>query len=62
MNHKIELKVNGRIIALNPFVRRIISNVVLGAVQSLDKIPEPRKKIVITLQPENKSARSPKAK
>jgi hypothetical protein len=61
MNNKIELKINGRVIAMNPFVRKIISQVVLGAVQSLDKIPQPWKKIVITLQTEKK-ARSPKAK
>ncbi len=61
MNNKIELKVNGRTIAMNPFVRKIVSHVVLGAVQSLDKIPQPWKKIVITLQAE-KTARSPKAK
>jgi hypothetical protein len=54
MNYKIELKVNGRVIAMNPFVRKIVSNVVLGAVQSLDKIPQPGKKIVITLQAEKK--------
>ena len=61
MNNKIELKINGRVIAMNLFVRKIISQVVLGAVQSLDKIPQPWKKIVITLQPEKK-VRSAKAK
>jgi hypothetical protein len=50
MKNKIALKINGRAIALNPFVQKIIGNVVMGAVQSLDKIPEPWKKIEITLQ------------
>lgn len=49
MKNKITLKVNGRTVAMNPFVCRIISNVVLGAVQSLDKVPEPWKKIEIAL-------------
>jgi hypothetical protein len=54
MKNKIELKVNDRVIALNPFVKKIISNLVLGAVQSLDKIPQPWEKIEITLRTENK--------
>ncbi len=54
MKNKITLKVNDRVIAMNPFVRKIVSNVVLGAVESLDKIPQPWKKIVITLQAEKK--------
>jgi hypothetical protein len=54
MKNSIELKVNGQTIALNPFVQRIISNVVLGAVQSLDKISQPLQKIEISLQVEKK--------
>jgi hypothetical protein len=54
MKHKIELKVNDRVIALNPFVRKIFSNLVLGAVQSLDRVPQPWEKIEITLRTENK--------
>ena len=54
MKNSIELKVNDRVIALNPFVQKIVSNVVLGAVQSLDKIPQPWKKIEITLHAEKK--------
>ncbi len=54
MNNRIELKVNDLVIALNPFVRKIFINLVLGAVQSLDKVPEPWKKIEITLQKEIK--------
>ena len=59
MENKIELKVNDQVIALNPFVKKIISNVVLGAVQALDKIPQPWKKIEITLQAGKKIRRSP---
>jgi hypothetical protein len=52
MSTKIELKVNGRVIALNPFVKKIFINLVLGAVQALDKIPQPMETIEIALQPE----------
>jgi len=52
MKNKIELKVNDRVIALNPFVKKIFINLVLGAVQALDKIPQPWQKIEITLQAE----------
>lgn len=60
MKNKITLKVNGRTIAMNPFVCRIVSNMVLGAVQSLDRIPEPWKKIEITLQAEKKQKEAAK--
>ena len=54
MKNKITLKVNGRIIAMNPFVKKIVSNVVMGTVESLDRIPQPWKKIEITLHSEKK--------
>jgi len=54
MKNNIKLKVNDRVIALNPFVQKIIRNVILGAVQALDKIPQPVEKIEITLQSEKK--------
>ena len=60
MEHKIELKVNGRTIAMNPFVRRIIGNVLLGAVASLDRVPQPWEKMVITLQAAKQEKRSAK--
>lgn len=60
MEHKIELKVNGRTIAMNPFVRRIIGNVLLGAVASLDRVPQPWEKMVITLQAAKQDKRSAK--
>jgi hypothetical protein len=53
MASQIELKVNDQVIALNPFVRKIIANVLLGAVRSLDKIPQPVKKIELSLPVEN---------
>ncbi|MBN2399256.1 MAG: hypothetical protein JXI33_02830 [Candidatus Aminicenantes bacterium] len=54
MKHSIELKVNDQVIALNPFVTKIISNILLGVVQALDKIPQPVKKIQVSLSLENK--------
>lgn len=54
MASSIELKVNDRVIALNPFVQKIIRGVILGAVQSLDKIPQPLSKIEISMTVENK--------
>ena len=50
MENKIELKVNDQIIGLNPFVQKIINNIVLGAVQSLDKVPQPLERIEIVMQ------------
>lgn len=54
MASSIELKVNDQVIALNPFVKKIIANVVLGVVQALDKIPQPLERIEIAIQPEIK--------
>lgn len=53
MKHKVELRVNGRVIALNPFVQKIFVNLILAAVQSLDKIPQPAETIEIVLKREN---------
>jgi hypothetical protein len=54
MENKITLKVNDQDIALNPFVRKFLGNILLGAIQSLDKIPRPLERIEITLQTEKK--------
>jgi len=54
MENRIEIKVNGRAIALNSFVQKIIGNVVLGAVKSLDKVPQPMEKVEIIFQVEEK--------
>ena len=50
MENNLELKVNNQIIGLNPFVQKIISNILLAAVQSLDRIPQPLERIEITMQ------------
>ena len=54
MENKINLEVNDQVIALNPFVTKIITNILLGAVQALDKIPQPVKNITVSLSLENK--------
>lgn len=54
MENKITLKVNDQDIALNPFVQKFLGNILLGAVQALDKIPQPLERIEITLQIEKK--------
>ncbi|MCX6558743.1 MAG: hypothetical protein NTW95_15155 [Candidatus Aminicenantes bacterium] len=54
MKNIVELKVNETTIALNPFVSKIIANVLLGAVQSLDKIPQPMQKIELSLTMDKK--------
>ena len=54
MENKIELKVNNQTIVLNPFVRKFLGNILLGAVQSLDKIPQPLEQIEIIMQTEKK--------
>jgi hypothetical protein len=40
MTKNIELKVNGQKITLNRFVETVFNNVIMGLVDSLDKIPE----------------------
>ena len=49
MENKIEIKVNDQVIGLNPFVQKIISNILLGAIQSLDKVPQPLERIEISM-------------
>lgn len=46
----VSLIVNGREISLNPFVKNVFANVVNGLVDSLDKVPEDKKKIEITIE------------
>jgi hypothetical protein len=53
MENKTKVVVNGRAIALNPFVQRVISGVVLGAVGSLDRLPRPMKKVEVIVQVED---------
>lgn len=54
MNKKVSLKINGKDIPLNPFVKEVVANVVKGMVDSLDKIPGEREKIEIIIEEEKK--------
>lgn len=47
---KISLKVNDREIPLNAFVKKVVTNVVEGLVDSLDKIPVDKNKIEIVIE------------
>jgi len=49
MDYEINLKVNGKDIALNPFVSRIFCGVCEGLVDSLDRLPEDRDRVEIVL-------------
>jgi len=50
IDSKITLKVNGSEIPMNAFVSRLLINTINGMVDSLDKIPDDKKKIEITIQ------------
>ncbi|MDQ1350623.1 MAG: hypothetical protein QG657_925 [Acidobacteriota bacterium] len=50
----VSLKVNNREIPLNAFVKNIVSKVVEGLVDSLDKIPVDKTKIEIIIESEEK--------
>lgn len=50
MDNNVFVKVNGRDIPLNPFVKNIFSKVINGLVDSLDKIPEEKNKIEIIIE------------
>ncbi len=52
MDRKVSLKVNGQDIPLNPFVKDIITNVLKGVVESLDKIPGKPDKIEVKIEEE----------
>lgn len=49
---KVSLKVNDREIPLNAFVKNVISKVVEGLVDSLDKIPVDKNKIEVIIEQE----------
>ncbi len=49
-NKDIVLKVNGKEIPMNSFVKNVLNNVINGLVDSLDKVPEPREKIEIRIE------------
>lgn len=48
--NNVSLKVNGREIPLNAFVKKVVTNVVEGLVDSLDKIPDERTRIEIIIE------------
>lgn len=47
---KVRLRVNGKFIYINPFVRAIIQNVILGIVNTLKDIPREYKRIELELE------------
>jgi hypothetical protein len=49
MKQTLNLKVDGQEISLNPFVESIISNVIYGIINSLDKIPMGKERIEIVI-------------
>ncbi len=49
-NKDFVLKVNGKEIPMNSFVKNVLNNVINGLVDSLDKVPEPREKIEIRIE------------
>ncbi len=50
LSSSVELKVDHRLIPLNPFVQRLISNVILGIVKSLKGTPEMPKLVELRLR------------
>ena len=50
MDKIVTLIINGQEIPLNPFVKNVFTNVINGLVDSLDKVPEDKKKIEITIE------------
>ena len=50
MDYDVELKVNGQVIPLNYFVKRMYLNIVNSMVDSLDEIPENKDKIEIIIK------------
>ena len=49
MEYEVTLKVDGKDIALNPFVSRIFSGVCRGLVESLDRLPEEQDRLELIL-------------
>jgi hypothetical protein len=49
------LECDGKIVALNPFVKKIFANTILGMVESLDKIKKNPRQIYLALRREAKS-------
>jgi hypothetical protein len=49
------LECDGKTIPLNPFVQKFLANIVLGMVQSLDKVKKNPRQIYLALRREVKS-------
>ena len=49
MKNTIQLKINGKVVRLNPFVQKALRGVIAGFIQSLDSIPQPLAKIEIKI-------------
>ena len=49
MDKKINLKVDGKDIPLNRFVKNVFDKVISGLIDSLDKLPVEKNKIEITI-------------
>lgn len=52
MSKNFCLKVNGKKIFINRFVKEVFFNVIKGLIDTLDKIPENKKKIEIIIEEE----------
>ncbi len=50
MDEKIILKVDGKEIPTNPFVHDVFINVINGLVDSLNKVPQGKKRIEILIK------------
>jgi hypothetical protein len=51
MERQVELKVGGKTVPLNPFVRKVILNTVLGLIRSLKKV-RPEQEILLSIGPQ----------
>ncbi len=49
MANRINLKINGEPVRLNPFVQQALSGVIEGFIRSLDEIPPVPRRIEITI-------------
>jgi hypothetical protein len=49
MKNTVQLKINGKVVRLNPFVQEVLRGIITGFIQSLDDIPQPLAKIEIKI-------------
>ena len=50
MSAKVELKVDGQDVRLNPFVQKALLNVIAGFIAALDDVPVKQEKIEIRIE------------